>query len=184
MSVTGVTNINALDVNATPSSSQSASTATQANLGQSAGAAAYPQDSFTPSPQNDSWQTAANDAGIFQVAQPPVASTAVNPASAPSAPAAAQAAATISVQPTATATVTAAADAQSELQTLNGQLLNLGLSNDDIQAIDRIATLTKVYKPPTVYNDLIQQFEAQATPKTNVTNDVNQTAATSNPPKA
>lgn len=178
MSVTGVTNINALDVNAAPSTSQSIPTGTQTSLRQSVGAAAFPQDSFTPSPQNDSGQIAVNDPGLFQVAQVPVASTA-----APAAPAAAQAAATISAQPTASATLTAAADALNELQTLNGQLLNLGLSNDDIQAIDRIATLTKVYQPPTVYNDLIQQFEAQASPKTTATNDVNEIAVASNPPK-
>ena len=44
---------------------------------------------------------------------------------------------------------------------MNSTLLAIGLSNSDIQDIDRIASFTKDFNP-IVYNDLIQQFEADA----------------------
>jgi hypothetical protein len=52
-----------------------------------------------------------------------------------------------------------------QLQSLNEHLLGLGLSNSDIQDIDRIASVAK-NSNPAVYNDLIQQFEAQAAQQT------------------
>ena len=56
---------------------------------------------------------------------------------------------------------------QDQVQSLNTVLLGLGLSNSDIQDIDRIASVTNSYNPA-FYGDLIQQFEAQAAQQTSV----------------
>jgi hypothetical protein len=188
---------------------------------------ALPEDRFTPSAQNSSAQTTAQEAGLFQIAQfstvsltanfsqtqaatPPAAQNAapaqvVQPAPAIAAPQAApkivtlsvaadflqaQAAAppvaqnpapTQAVQPApaiatpqatapligaATSTETTAAEVQHQLQTLNTALANLGLSNSDIGALDRVATLIKEFNP-VAYSSLVSQLKAlawQATP--------------------
>ncbi len=59
---------------------------------------------------------------------------------------------------------------------MNAELLGLGLTNSDIQTIDRLATVAQNFNP-LVYNDLIQQFEAQAAQQTAPPAAGNQTAA-------
>lgn len=62
---------------------------------------------------------------------------------------------------------------QDQVQSLNTVLSGLGLSNSDIQQIDRIASVTNSYNPAR-YGDLIQQFEAQAAQQTSVPAQANQ----------
>jgi len=127
---------------------------------QSAGAAtatAAPvaaEDRFTPSGQNNSPQSAAQEAGLFQVGQLPVLSAQAGPLAleatqlAPNSnPATAQ---------TAPATYT-----QSQIQAFNQALAAIGLNSNDIQKLDQIATLVNVFSP-TAFSDLIGQFQALA----------------------
>jgi hypothetical protein len=61
----------------------------------------------------------------------------------------------------AAAPIATTAIALGEPQTMNAELLGLGLNNSDIHIIDRLAAVARNFNP-LVYNDLIQQFEAQA----------------------
>jgi hypothetical protein len=74
----------------------------------------------------------------------------------PAAPATAAATPIPAAAPVATTTI-----ALGEPQTMNAELLGLGLNNSDIQIIDRLAAVARNFNP-LVYNDLIQEFEAQA----------------------
>jgi hypothetical protein len=147
------------------------------------------EDTFTPSSQNGSAQTAAQEAGIFQVPAgilPPVtanivigqANSSANQNGAP-APAVAGAGSNSggpqtasAANPSATANPTqhaagtqssaaASVDVQSKIQALNAALPALGLTNEQIQQIDRIASLVQDFNPG-AYVNLVNQFEALA----------------------
>jgi hypothetical protein len=169
-------------------SQQGAQAAGTAN---SSAPAALIQDSFTPSNQTNSPQAAAQEAGLFQVSQLALfAATASSLASQTTQPQAnqnpapaqvAQVATTIaSVAPTVTTnnfngltTATTQVSAAEAVQTapvakppaqipaFNQALTALGLTNNDIQRLDQIATLVNVFSP-TAFNDLIGQFQALA----------------------
>ena len=86
-------------------------------------------------------------------------------------------AATPAAPPQATANAaTTVANTQDQLQLLNADLLGLGLNNGQIQDIDLIASVTKNFNP-TVYTDLIQQFEVQTPPQATAPAGANQPAA-------
>jgi hypothetical protein len=75
-------------------------------------------------------------------------------------------------------TLTQVADTNAQLQSLNGSLAALGLSQSDITVIDRVATALQDYNP-TTYTDLVYQLEGLAQtqpPQTNAT-QVTATAA-------
>jgi hypothetical protein len=143
--------------------------------------AAVAEDTFTPSTQNGSPQPPAQEAGLFQFA--PGTLTA-NQTGLPSQPApgvheisgAQQAAATakagangISGQPetnppatqATTSAASAAANIQLQIQSLNAALPALGLTNTEINQIDRIASLVQNFNPA-AYANLVSQFEALA----------------------
>lgn len=149
------------------------------------------EDTFTPSNQNNSPQGAAQEAGLFQVSQSALfAATAGSLASqtthlqtnqspdpAQIAPVAAintSAAlpipsANINGPSIATSQIFAApsvqtapgANTQDQIQAFNDALAALGLSNNDIQKLDQIASLVNVFSP-TAFSDLIGQFQALA----------------------
>jgi hypothetical protein len=142
-----------------------------------------PEDTFTPSSQNSSAQTTAQDAGIFQLPQGSLSAAAAeflsthivpetNPevfASQPSPSAPANGGTTEAAQPSdsgatggqAAAGPAATAEVQNQIQTLNAALPALGLTNNQIQEIDRIAAQIKDFNP-TAYSNLVNQFEAQS----------------------
>jgi hypothetical protein len=160
------------------------------------GKAPVAEDTFTPSAQNNSAQSAAQEAGIFQVTQGaltaatanlligqananasqngapaqnvPAAGTNVGApppaaASIPNTPStASQQPANVPGVPQATSTAAASANVQSKIQALNAALPALGLSNEQIQQIDRIASLVQDFNPA-AYVSLVNQFEAQQT---------------------
>jgi hypothetical protein len=160
-----------------------------------AGNAPVAEDTFTPSSQNNSAQSAAQEAGIFQVTPgvPTVATTNLvigqaspnanpNGPPAPTVPAAgingdapqaaagtnpnaqagaSQQAAGFPGAPRAANTAAASPSLQVKLQALNAALPALGLTNQQIQQIDRIATLVQDFNPG-AYINLVNQFEAQA----------------------
>jgi hypothetical protein len=138
---------------------------------QNTGVATLVQDSFTLSSQSISNQATAQDAGLFQVSQFALSAAAADILSAQTASAQAtqstaqvQAATPPLSPPPQVATIAIAADTantRDELQFLNGVLLGLGLSNSDIQNIDRIASMTNLYSPR-LYTDLVEQIKAQA----------------------
>ena len=144
------------------------------------GTSASTEDTFTPSTQSNSLRGSAQDAGIFQLSAPPLttvaqpgsdANLAVFPPQAgssgaapnSSAPQASQGvpsnsganAAQIGTGPA------AAAELQNKIQTLNASLPALGLTNGEIEQIDRIASMIKDFNPA-AYADLVSQFEALA----------------------
>jgi hypothetical protein len=159
------------------------------------GKAPVAEDTFTPSTQNNSAQSAAQEAGIFQVtpgaltvatanlvigqANPntnqPVAPAQNAPAAgtnggAPQAAAGtnsnaqagtSQQVASVPGTPRATNTAAASASVQVKLQALNAALPALGLTNQQIQQIDRIAALIQDFNPG-AYLNLVNQYEAQA----------------------
>jgi hypothetical protein len=154
---------------------------------QNLGIGAPPEDTFTPSAQNNLGADAQNT-GIFQPGQgalsaatagilPPQAPPNAGPsASSPANTGAANAnsnangqqgaAADASVGPGATpgqanSGPAASAQVQLEIQKLNASLPALGLTNDEIQEIDRIASLIKNFNPA-AYADLVNQFEARS----------------------
>jgi hypothetical protein len=113
----------------------------------------------TPQTPHETAPAQAIQTGTSSVAIVQAASTLtqnVQTTAAPSAPATAAATPIQAAVPVATTTI-----AQGEPQTMNAELLGLGLNNSDIQIIDRLAAVTRNFNP-LVYNDLIQQFEAQA----------------------
>ncbi len=142
-----------------------------------------PEDTFTSSSQNSSAQTSAQDAGIFQLplgtltaVAPTLLSTQTAPETStdlfplqPSPGAAgaigtanaAQASDTGAAAGQPAAGPAAAAQVQNQIQTLNAALPALGLTNNQIQEIDRIAAQIKDFNP-TAYSSLVNQFEAQS----------------------
>ncbi len=147
---------------------------------------AVSEDTFTPSAQNNSAQTTAQDAGIFQVSQVALTEVTANilfeqltpnanqngaPAQAASGTktntGTAQTAVTLrnstpaNAEQGATSTAAAAANVQVQIQALNAALPALGLSNAEIQQIDRIASLIHDFNPA-AYTNLVNQFEALA----------------------
>jgi hypothetical protein len=78
-----------------------------------------------------------------------------------------------SPQATSNAVAPVPVNTQDLVQSLNAILLGLGLSNGDIQQIDRIASVTNSYSPA-LYGDLIQQFEAQTAQQPSVPDAGNQ----------
>jgi hypothetical protein len=164
------------------------------NRSERAGTGAQIQDSFIPSTPNNSAQSAAQEAGLFQVSQVALSAVAANILISQTAPAAdqnaapalvapdpathagaPQTAAAANPNPPATAaqqvaanpTVQAAANTagtaniQDQLQALNSALAALGLSNNDISQIDRIAALIQDFSP-TAFTSLVYQLEALA----------------------
>ena len=135
----------------------------------------FPQDHFTPSSQANLSQTAAQEAGLFQVAQLPALSVATEalPGQAAAPPAAHNPAPLQPAAPPATPpppapqivppanSVATAPSVQEQLQTLNVTLAALGLDNADIQSLDRIASLVKDFNPD-AYTRLVFQLESLA----------------------
>ncbi len=130
-----------------------------------------PVDRFTPSAQQNSVQTTAQQAGLFQVAQFSTVSVAVTisqtqpaPPQAPPAhliePVAAPTQAARQIAAPATA-VTTAVSVQDKLQALNIALAALGLSNPDIQSLDRVASIVKDFNP-VAYRNLAFQLQMLA----------------------
>jgi hypothetical protein len=122
---------------------------------------ALPEDRFTPSAQQNSDQTAAQQAGLFQIAQFPTQSVAVNIISQtqPAPPQTPQIAARAT-------TVTTAVSVQDKLQALNTALATLGLSKSDIQSLDQVASIIKDFNP-VAYKNLafqLQTLTQQAAP--------------------
>ena len=153
-----------------------------------AGATTATEDTFTSSAQDLAAQSAAQAAGIFQLS--PGAVTAVAPATLFTQAAAnleqvAAPQSSDSASPEATAAQSAAAapsdasanssdaagrggagpaasaEIQNKIQQLNASLPALGLTNTEIQEIDRIASLIKNFNPA-AYTDLVNQFEARS----------------------
>jgi hypothetical protein len=106
-------------------------------------------------------QTPAPAAGAPAVAVAQVTTNGANTLTPPPPPAAAPP--TAPPQANTGDAATAAANTQAELQSLNSELLAQGVNNSGVQEIDWVATLTKDYNP-SVYNGLVQQFEAQPAP--------------------
>lgn len=121
------------------------------------------RDQFTPSTQNGQAQSSAQAAGLFTVPQTPLFSAAAgsligqSPTSSSNQIAAensassganqstivtAVAAPTPTIPPTIDSTYT-----QQELQPLNEELTSLGLSQQEIQQLDEIATITNDFSP-------------------------------------
>jgi hypothetical protein len=83
----------------------------------------------------------------------------------------------------------ASAELQNKIRQLNASLPALGLTNNEIQQIDRIASMIKDFNPA-AYTDLVNQFEAlaqkasqqnaAAAPPASVTGSATTTAAGSN----
>ncbi|MBZ5661772.1 MAG: hypothetical protein LAO08_15320 [Acidobacteriia bacterium] len=147
------------------------------------------QDSFTPSNPDNSPQSAVQEAGLFQVSPLALAAAAagtlaqqttqpqtnINPTPAPATRAAASnvdttlpiPAANLNGLATATPPASAAvqtappANTQGQILAFNQALVALGLTNNDIQKLDQIATLVNDFSP-TAFNDVIGQFQALA----------------------
>jgi hypothetical protein len=117
---------------------------------------ALPVDRFTPSAQQNSDQTAAQQAGLFQIAQFSTLSAAANIISQtqPALPQAPQIAAPAT-------TATTAISVQDKLQALNTALAALGLSKSDIQSLDRVASIVKDFNP-VAYKNLVFQLQTLA----------------------
>ncbi len=158
--------------------------------------AALSEDTFTPSTQDGSAKTTAQDVGIFQLA--PGTLTAFSPnnsfdlttqganqngaaaqaASAgtagegvPKLPDATKVGGSANAEQQTANTVTAqvassaaaSANIQLQIQSLNAALPALGLTNIEINQIDRIASLVQNFNPA-AYASLVSQFEALAQP--------------------
>lgn len=138
------------------------------------------EDTFTPSAQNGSALVPAQDAGLFQFAPGTLTANQNNPAlprahgaipllsatpgSAPSAPGASEAAAQSPAEHfpgQATNGAASSANLQLQIQSLNAALPALGLTNTEINQIDRIAALVQNFNPA-AYANLVSQFEALA----------------------
>ena len=144
------------------------------------------EDTFTPSTQGNFGPATAQDAGIFQLSPRPLPTVAVGLLSAQAPPDAVQPAApeqdnagsapnlgasAAQNPPAASDTSTnsaqnasspaASAELQNKIRQLNASLPALGLTNNEIQQIDRIASLIKNFNPA-AYTDLVNQFEALA----------------------
>ena len=145
------------------------------------------QDEFTPSAQNGQSQATAQAAGLFNVSPASIFSAAAGAlltqskaAPANVATAAAPAPATVAAQPaTAAATIvqapaptpaapaattaaaTSLASAQEQLQSLNLALAALGLSTQDIEQLDQIASTINDYNP-SAFTAQAYQLEALA----------------------
>jgi hypothetical protein len=146
------------------------------------------EDIFTPSTQNPLAPATEQDAGIFQVSRAALIAAAANLLFLPSASntdqGSAAGQATNAGAPQAAATNTgsagsagqpaantpaaqanlgaaAAATAQIQIQALNAALPSLGLTNNQINEIDRIAALVQNFNPA-AYANLVSQFEALA----------------------
>lgn len=151
-----------------------------------AGNVTLTEDTFTPSNQNDSAQSSAQDAGIFQLSQGTLLSLAADQqfqqptANAQNIATSAQGASSAPQQDAATNSSapahpgqlfapkppgqTPAAPAPSpnvegQIQALNAALPALGLSKVEIQEIDSLAQQIQNFNPAT-YTDLINQFKA------------------------
>ena len=143
------------------------------------------QDEFTPSAQNGQSQATAQAAGLFTVSAPtllsvaassllaqskaapaPAPPPATNPATAaraaqaPAPTPAAQAPAATAPAAT-TAAATSVVSAQQQLQTLNLALASLGLSTQDIQQLDQVASTISDYNPA-AFTAQAYQLEALA----------------------
>lgn len=153
------------------------------------GAAAAPEDTFTPSSQTNPVQATAQDAGIFQVGQGTLgavtasilfaqANQNADPNGIPGQDAPANATITGDAQPGAPVNpgqlfapdpagqsppvkATPATNVQQEILVLNAQLPALGLSKVEIQQIDNLARELQNFNPG-AYAILINQFEALA----------------------
>lgn len=150
---------------------------------------AVTEDIFTPSTQDPHAPATEQDAGIFQVSPAALTAAAANLLFPPSASNTDQGGATVqspnigSLQ-AATATKTgssgnagqpatnnpaaqaksgtaSAANVQLQIQALNATLPSLGLTNNQINEIDRIASLVQNFNPA-AYANLVSQFEALA----------------------
>jgi len=158
---------------------------------------AKPSDEFRPSGGN-----AANEAGLFHVSQASVFTTAAtvllvqgenaapaanNTTTVPAATANPAAGGTTNTAaapaPAAAANsaTTGAAQIQTELQSLNAALISLGLSADEIAAVDRVAQLIKDFSPA-AFTSLVNQLKVlaqdTAQPAAATTNTAATTAAT------
>lgn len=149
---------------------------------------AAPEDTFTLSTPNNPAQASAQEAGIFQLSSgvltAPSAGILITPATpnvvqnlaeqagdggdpGVSQPQTSAAGAPNEGTPSAAnapqdaAGPAASAQVQIEIQRLNASLPALGLTNNEIQQIDRIASLIKNFNPA-AYTDLVQQFEARS----------------------
>jgi len=144
------------------------------------GNASITEDTFTPSAGNNSAQAAAQDAGLFQVrhAAPTVIpantlfaikSPDANQNGAPAQAASAPTGNAGQLFPPSSATQSAPAKAapttnvQEQIQALNAALPALGLSKEEIQEIDHLASQIQNFNPA-AYTNLVNQFEAQAHP--------------------
>jgi hypothetical protein len=153
------------------------------------GPATLIQDSFTPSNQHISSQSAAQEAGLFQVSRLSLAAATAGsqavqstqpPANQNTAPAQAKPVAISDTIASPTIPITgsngpASAPASSDsavqppppakppaqIPAFNQALSALGLSNNDIQELDQIATLVNVFSPA-AFIHLIQQFQGLA----------------------
>jgi len=155
-----------------------------------------PSDEFKPSNGN-----AANEAGLFHVSQAsgfttaatvllvqreniaPAANNATTPAATTANPAAdgtTNSAAAPALAVATTGPTTGAAQIQTELQSLNAALISLGLSADEIAAIDRVAQLIKNFSPA-AFTSLVNQLNvlAQDTAQPEATTTTNTAATTS-----
>jgi len=161
---------------------QASPTVPQVVGARSVGSGAATQDTFTPSTQNNSTATDAQAAGIFQLNAGTLATVTTGgpPSQAPSNAAPNESRAQTGVgNPGAAHTTTAApvnpdvnsgqaasgpaatAKLQLEIQRLNASLPALGLTNTQIQQIDRIASLIGDFNPA-AYANLVNQFETQS----------------------
>jgi hypothetical protein len=167
---------------------QSANSQSGANLPATANAGNVPitEDTFTPSTQNNSAQSSAQEAGIFQLNQGTLSSIAANQefyqatanaqnigtpaqvaASAPQQAAPANSNAPAHPGPLftpkppgqTTAARAPSSNVQVQIQALNAALPALGLSKVEIQEIDSLAQQIQNFNPAT-YTDLINQFKA------------------------
>jgi hypothetical protein len=143
------------------------------NAGKAPTAPPVAEDTFTPSAQNNPAQSAAQEAGIFQVTPGALTAATANlvsgqpiqsgaPASnVPAAGTPGGVPRTAAAAPGATTTAAANPSTQVKLQALNAALPALGLTNQEIQQIDRIATLVQDFNPG-AYINLVNQYEAEA----------------------
>jgi hypothetical protein len=144
------------------------------------GDAARTEDTFTPSTDKNSAQATEQDAGIFQLSQVAQTEVSANILFGQSAPNTSQNGATgpgtslttpdAGTVQTATGNRTPAqsapgpadaANVQVQLQALNAALPALGLTNAQIQQIDRIASLIHDFNPA-AFTNIVNQFEALA----------------------
>lgn len=138
------------------------------------------EDTFTPSAQNDSALAPAQDPGLFQFAPGTLTANQNSAITAPThgaipllgptqgsattKPGANGPAAQSQANPPdgqSTTSAASTADLQLQIQSLNAALPALGLTNTEINQIDRIATLVQNFNPA-AYANLVSQFEALA----------------------